>query len=72
MKGRSTLIIAHRLSTIAHVDKIVTIKDGKVDEVGIPSELAKTNGIYGQLLQLQLGTTEAAKKKLKTFDISAE
>jgi ATP-binding cassette subfamily B protein len=72
MKGRTTLIIAHRLSTIAHVDKIVTIKNGMVDEIGTPAELAKTGGIYGQLLQLQLGTTEAAKKKLKSFDISAE
>lgn len=72
MKGRSTLIIAHRLSTIAHVDKIVTIKNGMINEIGSPSELAKTGGIYGQLLQLQLGTTEAAKKKLKTFDISTE
>jgi ATP-binding cassette subfamily B protein len=70
MKGRTTLIIAHRLSTIAHVDKIVTIKNGTVDEVGLPSELAQTDGIYAQLLQLQMGTTEAAKKKLKTFDIS--
>lgn len=72
MKGRTTLIIAHRLSTIAHVDKIVTIKNGTVDEIGSPVELANTNGIYAQLLQLQMGTTEAAKKKLKNFDISAE
>lgn len=71
MNGRTTLIIAHRLSTIAHVDKIVTIKNGTVDEVGLPSELALTDGIYSQLLQLQMGTTAAAKKKLKTFDISA-
>jgi ATP-binding cassette subfamily B protein len=71
MKGRTTLIIAHRLSTIAHVDKIVTIKNGTVDEVGIPAELALTDGIYAQLLQLQMGATAAAKKKLKTFDISA-
>lgn len=70
MQNRTTLIIAHRLSTIAHVDKIVTIKNGTVDEVGVPSELAQTGGIYAQLLQLQMGTTEAAKKKLKTFDIS--
>lgn len=70
MKGRTTLIIAHRLSTIAHVDRIVTIKGGRVDEVGSPAELAKTDGIYGQLLTLQMGTTEAAKKKLKTFGMS--
>lgn len=70
MQGRTTLIIAHRLSTIAHVDKIVTIKNGSVDEVGSPAELAKTGGIYSQLLELQMGTTEAAKKKLKQFDVA--
>jgi ATP-binding cassette subfamily B protein len=49
----------------------VTIKNGTVDEVGVPSDLAQTNGIYAQLLQLQMGATDAAKKKLKTYDISA-
>ena len=71
MRGRTTLIIAHRLSTIAHVDMIVTLKKGTIDEIGTPHELAKTDGIYAQLLQLQMGTTEAAKKKLKSFDLSA-
>lgn len=71
MRGRTTLIIAHRLSTIAHVDQIVTIKGGKVDETGTPAELAKTDGIYGQLLALQMGATEAAKKKLKAFEIAS-
>jgi ATP-binding cassette subfamily B protein len=69
MKGRTTLIIAHRLSTIAHVDRIITIKNGRVDEVGTPGELAKTGGIYAQLLELQMGTTETAKKRLKQFEI---
>lgn len=71
MKGRTTIIIAHRLSTIAHVDRIVTIKNGTVDEVGSPGELAKTGGIYSQLLELQLGTTTNAKKRLAEFDIDA-
>lgn len=71
MKHRTTLIIAHRLSTIAGVDTIVTLKDGHVDEIGTPRELAKTGGIYAQLLELQLGTTEAAKKRLAKFDIAA-
>lgn len=70
MKGRTVLIIAHRLSTIAGVDQIVTLRDGEVDEVGSPSALAKTDGIYAQLLQLQMGATEAAKKKLAAFEIA--
>lgn len=71
MKGRSVMIIAHRLSTIAHVDKIVTLRNGRVDEIGTPAELARTDGIYAELLALQDGTAEAVKKKLKTFDIDA-
>jgi ATP-binding cassette, subfamily B, bacterial len=69
-EGRTTLIIAHRLSTIAHVDKIVTIKNGRVDEQGTPHELAKTGGIYAQLLDLQMGTTERAQKKLAAYEIT--
>lgn len=72
MKGRSTLIIAHRLSTIAHVDRIVTLKDGRVDEVGTPTELAKTGGIYSQLLELQTGDAEKAKKALKQYEIISQ
>ncbi|RYX78730.1 ABC transporter ATP-binding protein [bacterium] len=70
MRGRTTIIIAHRLSTIAHVDTIVTMMNGTVNEIGTPAELAKTDGIYGQLLELQLGTTEKAKKKLRSYDIT--
>jgi ATP-binding cassette, subfamily B, bacterial len=70
MKGRTTLIIAHRLSTIQHVDQIVTLRDGRVDEIGSPVELAKTDGIYAQLLSLQQTHTDATKKKLKEFEIT--
>lgn len=70
MKNRTTLIIAHRLSTIAHVDKIVTLKAGHVDEIGTPTKLAKTDGIYARLLALQMGTVENAKKKLEAYEIT--
>lgn len=70
MKGRTTLIIAHRLSTIQHVDTIVTIRGGTIDEIGSPAQLAKTKGIYGQLLKLQQGDPEATKKQLKQYDIA--
>lgn len=71
MKDRTVLIIAHRLSTIAHVDTIVTLKKGKVDEIGTPRELAETGGIYAQLLELQTTTTEQAREKLAEFDMAA-
>ena len=71
MKKRTVLIIAHRLSTIADADVVVTLRDGKIDEVGSPTELAKTKGIYAELLSLQSGSSEKAKAALKAFDMSA-
>lgn len=69
MRGRTTLIIAHRLSTIQAVDQIVTIRNGRVDETGSPTQLAASGGIYAQLLELQLGTSEANKKKLQSYEL---
>ena len=72
MKGRTTIIIAHRLSTIAGVDRIITLKGGKIDEIGTPEDLAKTNGLYAQLLELQQSANRSAKEKLAKFDISSD
>jgi ATP-binding cassette subfamily B protein len=69
MKNRTTLIIAHRLSTIASVDKIVGIKGGRVVEQGSPAELASGNGIYAELLNLQLPGVNN-KERLKRYEIA--
>jgi ATP-binding cassette subfamily B protein len=70
MKGRTTIIIAHRLSTIQNVDKIATIRNGKIMEYDTPAKLAKTDGIYAQLLELQQGKTDSSQKKLKQYQLS--
>lgn len=73
MKGRTTIIIAHRLSTIQNVDTIVTLRNGTVHEVGSPEKLARSGGIYDQLLKLQKRGTdkEQVQKQLQSYDISA-
>ncbi len=71
MADRTTLIIAHRLSTISTVDRIVTLKDGRVDEIGTPDELAASGGIYAQLLALQASSSTRDRKRLRQFDIRA-
>lgn len=72
MKRRTTIIIAHRLSTIQNVDTIVTLKNGTVDEIGTPNELAHTKGIYAKLLSLsKMKKAEDVKKALSTFEIKA-
>lgn len=73
MQNRTTIIIAHRLSTIQHVDQIVTVRGGRIDECGSPHELERTGGIYSQLLELQQRTTDRVKeKKLREFDIAGD
>ena len=67
MAGRTSLIIAHRLSTIAEVDRIITLRDGHIDEIGSPAELAASGGIYAQLLALQ---SSGDSRKLAKFDIT--
>lgn len=71
MADRTTIIIAHRLSTISSVDRIITLRDGRVDEIGPPEELALTDGIYAELLALQASATSKDRARMKMFDIRA-
>ncbi len=55
MEGRTAIIIAHRLSTIKKVDRIFVINHGQLAEMGSHAELTSlTNGIYSNLLKMQL------------------
>jgi ATP-binding cassette subfamily B protein len=55
MQGRTSIIIAHRLSTIKKADRIFVIHEGTLAEMGSHAELSNLdNGIYNNLLQLQL------------------
>ncbi len=53
MQDRTTLVIAHRLSTITHADRIVSMSDGRIVEVGNHQELLEKNGEYANLYKLQ-------------------
>jgi ATP-binding cassette subfamily B protein len=58
MKGRTSIIIAHRLSTLKTVDKVLVLKQGKVQEFGTRQELLQNKGVYYNLLKLQLELSE--------------
>ena len=72
MRNRTTIMIAHRLSTIAGVDTIITLRNGHIDEIGSPAELAVSGGIYSELLRLTASSSAADRKRLKAFGFAAD
>ena len=57
----TTIVVAHRLSTIRRLDRILVFDAGKIVEDGSHAELmAKPDGVYRHLLEVQLGTGEIA------------
>lgn len=60
MKNRTSIIIAHRLSTIREADCIYVLRDGTIAEFGTHELLLdKPNGIYKNLVNLQLSQSES-------------
>ena len=55
LKDKTVMVIAHRMRTVANADKIVVLDDGKVSEMGTPTELMKKGGLYAHLVELQQG-----------------
>lgn len=49
------IIIAQRISTTKNADKILILKDGRIEEEGNHAELVKAGGYYSELVKLQQG-----------------
>lgn len=58
LKGRTAVVIAHRLSTIMNADKILVLYQGAIVEQGRHEELVERKGMYYQLVQKQMKSTE--------------
>lgn len=58
-RGRTVLIIAHRLSAIRRCDRIVTIENGQVTEMGDHEALIRRGGRYAALWREQMRGGEA-------------
>jgi len=53
-RGRATtLVIAHRLSSVAHADRVIVLDHGRIIQTGTPAELARVEGLYRRLWQIQ-------------------
>lgn len=54
MQNRTTLMIAHRLSTVQKANRIIVLENGRIVEVGSPTQLREQGGLYARLAALQL------------------
>ena len=59
--GRTCLMIAHRLSTVRNADMILVVRQGKIVEQGIHSQLLKQKGYYYELYTRQYEEEAAAR-----------
>lgn len=58
VQGKTVIVIAHRLSTIKDADKIVVVKDGKIEAAGKHEELRKTCPLYESMWQAHIGAKD--------------
>lgn len=48
-RGKTVLMIAHRLSTVTSADRIVVIRDGKIEDTGTHDQLKDKDGLYAEM-----------------------
>lgn len=58
MQGRTCIVIAHRLHTLVTADRIIVIRDGRIETSGTHAELMRTSAYYAGLVRTQGGAPE--------------
>jgi ATP-binding cassette, subfamily B, bacterial len=51
--GRMAILISHRFSTVRMADRIIVLRDGRVEESGTHEELIAGTGLYEELFRMQ-------------------
>ncbi|RJR36488.1 MAG: ABC transporter ATP-binding protein [Desulfobacteraceae bacterium] len=54
IKDRTTFVIAHRLHTIRNADKIVLVRNGRIERTGTHQEMMLSSSYYASLVRKQM------------------
>lgn len=50
-RGRTTLLVAHRKSMLTDVDRVIVIRDGRVEQQGAPAALRQVDGYFRNMME---------------------
>ncbi|MCL1889980.1 MAG: ATP-binding cassette domain-containing protein, partial [Desulfovibrionaceae bacterium] len=53
MRGRTSIVIAHRLSTVLEADRILVMREGRVEAEGSHRSLLESSPLYAKLYAMQ-------------------
>jgi len=56
--GAAVVIISHRMSTLMHSDRILVLREGKIEDYGTHDELLGREGTYRRIYELQAALVE--------------
>lgn len=63
IREKTVIIIAHRLSSIISANQIIVLKEGRIAQQGVHSELAITKGLYKQMWEAYTDAFQWTLKK---------
>jgi len=63
IKDRTAIVVAHRLSTVRHADRIIVLKNGRIEASGSHNELLTTSQTYKQLCKMQFTDNHTSEEK---------
>lgn len=55
LKGVTTIIVAQKISSVVDTDKIIVLKEGRVDAIGKHAELVNISEAYNEIYETQKG-----------------
>ena len=50
-RGRTTILIAHRRSMLTDVDRVMVLRDGRIEQQGTPAELLRRPGYFHDMMR---------------------